>query len=132
MRIIGFKLDKILAERFKDPKGNLTVNSNFKLDNITRKKELETKDPVFSFEFVYTMDYDDVAKVEFKGIIFAEVDDKKLAKEFEKENNVTDSEARKVILDFLLFKTHVESLHLEEKLGLPFHVQSPRVNFEGK
>ena len=77
--------------------------------------------------------YDEFAAISFKGIVYVEVDDKKLISSLEKEGaRVSDNDLRKFILDIVLAKTHVESLHLEEKLGLPFHIQSPRVTFNEK
>ena len=134
MRYVGLKLQKIDGEKFSEPKGgNIKVDSNFNLGKIKLESELgvNKEKPIFSFEFNYSILYEDFAKISFKGTIFVEIDDKKLIKELEKEEpRSNDAELRKLILDVVLAKTHVESLHLEEKLNLPFHIQSPRVKFE--
>jgi len=133
MRYVGLKLQKIDGEKFSEPSGgNIKVDSNFNLGKIKFESELgRDKDkPIFSFEFDYSVIYEDFAKISFKGTIFVEVEDKKLIKELEKENaRAVDADLRKLILDVVLAKTHVESLHLEERLNLPFHIQSPRVTF---
>lgn len=135
MRYAGLKLQKIEAEKFEEPsRGNINVNSNFNLGKVKRESSL-TKDldkPVFSFEFNYSVKYEEFATISFKGVIYVEIEDKKMIKELEKEDaKVSDDDLRKIILDVVLAKTHVESLHLEEKLNLPFHIQSPRVKFGG-
>ncbi len=133
MRYAGLRLQKIEGEKFEEPSGgNISVNSNFNLGKVKKESDL-TKDsdkPVFSFEFTYTVKYEEFAKISFKGLIYIEIEDKKMIKELEKEDaKVADDDLRKLILDVVLARTHVESLHLEEKLNLPFHIQSPKVKF---
>lgn len=133
MKYAGLRFQKIEAEKFSETfSGNINVNSNFNLGKIKKEEEL-TKDsekPIFSFEFTYSVKYEDFAQISFKGLVYIEMEDKKIIKELEKENTkMTDNDLRKFILDVVLARTHVESLHLEEKLNLPFHIQSPRVKF---
>jgi len=138
MRYAGFRLNKIEAEKFEEKKeGNISVNSNFNMGEF--KKEESGKDPkkpVYSFEFTYSIEYEKFAKISFKGAIYIEIDsseDKNLLKDLEKpEYKLSNNDLRKYILDIVLARTHVECLHLEEKLGLPFHIQSPKVSFESK
>ena len=129
MRPIGFKIEKISAEKFKDPDENgINLKTNFNLGNPSKEEAAASdKTTVFGFEFTYSIDYDSYALVEFKGKVFLSVD-KELAKELEKENPVISKELKAIILNYSLFKTHAESLHLEEKLGLPFHIPSPIVS----
>lgn len=133
MRYAGLRMQRIEAEKFSEiSKGDVNVNSNFNLGKVKKEEEL-TKDsgkPIFSFEFTYSVKYEDFAEISFKGTVFVEIEDKKLIKELENEDiKVNNNDLRKFILDVVLARTHVESLHLEEKLGLPFHIQSPRVKF---
>ena len=134
MRFVGIKFDKISAERTEEPtKDSVTVNSNFNLGKVEKEKiNTDSKKPIFGFEFTYSMEYDKFAAVVFKGKIFLEIEDKEMTKELEKSGTIQkeNKELRKFILDVVLARTHVEALHLEEKLGLPFHVQSPKVSFE--
>jgi len=114
-------------------KYSVTVNSNFNLGKVEKEKiNADSKKPIFGFEFTYSMEYDKFAAVVFKGKIFLEIEDKEMTKELEKSGTIQkeNKELRKFILDVVLARTHVEALHLEEKLGLPFHVQSPKVSFE--
>ncbi|MBI4117041.1 hypothetical protein HY449_04835 [Candidatus Pacearchaeota archaeon] len=135
MRYAGIVFSKIEAEKFEQKtEGNIQVNSNFNLGKIA-KEDLgkDAKKPIFSFEFTYILKYDKIAEISFMGKIYIEIDDKDLIKELEKENaRVTNKELSKLILDVVLARTHVESLHLEEKLNLPFHIQSPRVTIGSK
>ena len=133
MRYAGLRLQKIEGDKFAEPSGgNINVNSNFNLGKVKKEEDLikDRDKPIFSFEFNYSITYEGFAKISFKGIIFIEIEDKKMIKELEKEDTkATDNDLRKLILDIVLARTHVESLHLEEKLNLPFHIQSPKVKF---
>lgn len=135
MRYVGIVFDKIEAKKLEEKaEGSIQVNSNFNLGGVNREDlNKDPKKPVFSFEFVYTLKYDKIAEISFKGKIFVEIEERDLIKELEQKNaRISDKELNKLILDIVLARTHVESLHLEEKLGLPFHIQSPRVSFEKK
>ena len=133
MRYVGFTLSKIEGEKSEEaPKGNITVNSNFNLGEVKKEEDLvkDSKQDIFSFSFIYTISYEEVAKLSFKGKVYIEIEDKVIVKDLEKSGSkFSDEELRKFILDMVLARTHVESLHLEERLNLPFHIQSPRVSF---
>ncbi|MEK6842455.1 MAG: hypothetical protein AABX84_01455 [Nanoarchaeota archaeon] len=131
MKYVGFKLSKVEAERFEgNPSGNINVNSNFNLGK-SKKEDLKDKRTVFGFDFTYMIKYEEFATLSFKGVVFIELEqeDRNLIKQLESSETIKDNDLRKFILDIVLAKTHVESLHLEERLGLPFHIQSPRVKF---
>ena len=132
MRIIGIKIDKISAERFKEPEGNINLKTNFNLGKAIKEDiDVPEKDPVFSFDFTYTLDFEDTAKIEYSGKIFTTIN-KKISKDVEKNTKDIPNELRSMILDFVLHRTHVESLHLEERLGLPFHISSPKTQIKSK
>lgn len=135
MRYAGIVFSKIEAEKFKEKQeGNIQVNSNFNIGKITKEDlSKDPKKPIFSFEFTYALKYSEIAEISFKGKIYIEIDDRDLIKELEGENaRVANKDLSKLILDIVLARTHVESLHLEEKLNLPFHIQSPRVTIGSK
>ena len=88
--------------------------------------------PIFSFEFVYSIIYEDIANLEFKGLIYIEIEKEEIVLDLEENKPFQDKELRKFIIDAILRKTYVESLRLEEKLNLPFHLQSPKVNISSQ
>ena len=132
MRYLGLKLNKVSAEKFKEPsKGEIKVNSNFNLGSAEKEKTpSDLKNPVFGFNFNYSLEYGDSARIEFNGVVYLELSDPKVIKEIEKTKKTMDDNLKKAILEIVFARTHVESLHLEEKLGLPFHIQSPRVTLK--
>ena len=135
MKFAGFRLTKIEAEKSEEKKGgNISVNSNFHLGEFKKEESVkDSKKPVYGFDFTYLIDYEKIAKISFKGTVYIEIDsseDKELFKDLEKPGyKLSNNDLRKIILDIVLARTHVECLHLEEKLGLPFHIQAPRVSF---
>jgi len=131
MRVVGIKFSNITAEKFKDLEGNIQLKSAFDLaevDNDEKLSKLNTL-PILSFSFTYSLNYEKTAKISFSGKVYIELDDK-LASEIIEDKNKISNDLRKLVLDYVLIKTHVESLHLEEKLGLPFHIKSPSVSIE--
>ncbi len=91
--------------------------------------ELFCEERPLSFIFTYGLLYGDLAKIEFKGRVFVSTD-KKEAKDLEKKGpDAITTDMRTDLLNFILLRTHVESLRLEETFNLPFHSQPPQVKF---
>ena len=131
MKIVGFSFEKIAGEKFKEPeKGTLNVNSNFNVIKIQKEEISSKEDNIHSIKFEYATTYPEIAKIEFVGKVFVSVD-KKLAKEIEKEGAMAiDNKMKEALLNFVIYKTHIESLKLEENLTLPFHSNIPRVSIK--
>lgn len=131
MRPIWFRLDKVYCEKFKNPQtDSISLSSNFDIGDSIESKEFERKNPVFEFKFTYNLKFEDIAEILFKGSVFIEIEDKTILKELEK--NLINDDLKKLILDYVLSKTHVDSLNLEEKFNLPFHISPPRVTISSK
>ena len=130
MKVIGIRFKKISAEKLKEDTKTIELKSNFTLKEIEKDVKISklSVNPVYNFNFIYLIDYDDVASLVFEGSVYVELEEDK-AKEVEKDKNNIDDQLKKLILDFVLSKTYIESLHLEERLGLPFHIRPPQANF---
>src|SRR3989344_4793623 len=132
MKIIGFRLTKILGEKLKEPEErSINLNSNFNLGDVKKEEnQLDSNEVVFSIEFTNSYTFDVVAKIEFKGNVFFTISEEEetLLKDIENTKKIKDEELRKKIIDYIFRKIHIDSLSLEEKLSLPFHIQPPQVN----
>jgi len=142
MRVIGYNITKVLAEKKTDSKTISTVNSNVEFLNIERDKIDKIKDfEVIRVDFQFTVNYevqDDkkdssvkVAKVELEGnLIFAA--DKEESKELLKFSKKKDMPANlKVPLNNVIFKKClVRAMELEDSLNLPFHIPIPQATFK--
>ena len=70
------------------------------------------------------------SRTEIKGIIYFVINnsDSKLLSEVEVSKKINNKPLKKLLIDYTLRKIHVLTLSLEEKLNLPFHIQSPVVS----
>jgi len=125
MRIVGFKFKKIAAERFKEPGSKIKLSSDFNTGKPKKEDDslMNNFKEVFSVDFDYTLTYEEISKIIFEGEIFFTFEEGDEKEKISLEN-------RKHFLRFVLAKTHVELLHLEEQLNLPFHIKPPQINSE--
>ena len=134
MRIIGFRLSKILGEKLKEPDEitlQINLDSNFHLGEVKKTENQPfSEETMFSIDFSNVFNFDEVGKIEFKGMVFFALnnDKEEIIKELEEKKSVSDNNLRKLVIDYALKRIHVDSFILEEKLGLPFHISSPKVN----
>ncbi len=133
MKIISLKYTKISAERLKEPENKLSkINLQSNINLVSAKKEddnTSTTQTLFSVEFSNRYNYEGYADIEIKGIVFFTLDkNDKLIEEIEKTNKIDDKTNKKILIDYILRKIHVLSLSLEERLNLPYHIQSPSVS----
>ncbi|MEK6848774.1 MAG: hypothetical protein AABX65_04040 [Nanoarchaeota archaeon] len=134
MHIIGFNFDKILAERKKPLVSDLKIHTNIDVKDITEQKVEVFKDKeVLKFDFMFTIDYQkEIANLDFGGFILLAVDDKKQSKDILQRWKKKDipAEIKLFLFNFILAKCSMKALQLEEDLGLPTHVQLPRLTME--
>lgn len=138
MRIIGFNLTKILAEKAQSSSPTQKINTNIEFINLDKEKIDILKD-------------NDVLKISFKfSIFYTESEDKKESKQGEIafEGNVllsTNKEESKEALkswkkkelpsgfkiamfNVILKKCTTKALFLEEEINLPSHIPFPQVS----
>ncbi|PIN91410.1 hypothetical protein COU57_00725 [Candidatus Pacearchaeota archaeon CG10_big_fil_rev_8_21_14_0_10_32_14] len=134
MKVVSFRLTKILAERLKEAEEkveSINLNSNFNLDAPKKEpSQPSNSQTLFSIEFTNSYQYDIYARTEIKGIIYFVINnsDSKLLSEVEVSKKINNKPLKKLLIDYTLRKIHVLTLSLEEKLNLPFHIQSPVVS----
>ena len=134
MQVIGFNFDKISAERkSQEAKSNLKVNSTLNIKHVVEEKILVMKDQAglrFSFEFLteYAPDY---ASLIFTGSILmtAEKGEGKDILKRWKDKEINPN-LQISLFNLILSKCNVRSLQLEDELGLPLHIQLPRISDE--
>ena len=130
MQIIGFNFEKIEAERKKAPAGKIEINSNINIRAISQEKISMIKDEdVLKFAFDFSVTYKpDVADVKFNGYVLATVDKKETKDILKKWKTKKIPENLRIFLyNFILTKSNLKALQLEEELGLPTHVPLPRI-----
>lgn len=129
MKIIGFSIKKISAERKSDVKGKLEIKSGLNIDDITKDEIPISDKPAIKFDFTFSVDYTpDVAKIEIKGTIVA-LDEKDESKDILKnwKKKKFDHPVKLPLFNFIMDKCNLKSIQLEEEIGLPFHIPFPKL-----
>jgi hypothetical protein len=129
MKIAGFSIKKISAERINPIKGNLEVKQGLNIDDIQKEQINISEKPAIRFDFTFSIDYSpNFAKIEVKGAIIA-IDDKDEAKDIFKDwkKKKFDHQVKLPLFNFIMDKCNIKALELEEEIGLPFHIPFPKL-----
>lgn len=130
MKIIGFNLTKILAEKKDDLKGKIEVNQNIDIKNISEDSISISKEPILKLDFNFSINYSDsFAKTEFEGniLLIPEKNELKEVLKSWKDKKIPD-EVRIPAFNFIMSKCNIKALSLADDLNLPYHIPMPRLN----
>lgn len=142
MKVIGYNLTKVNAEKKAETKTISSINTSIEFLNIDKDKIESIKDfEVIKVDFNFTVSYESqtdkkdttlkVAKIELEGnLIFAA--SKEEAKDLLKFSKKKDMPANiKVPLNNVVFKKClVKAIELEDSLNLPFHIPIPQATLQ--
>tara|TARA_Y100000310_G_C20134859_1_gene557532 strand:+ start:98 stop:514 length:417 start_codon:yes stop_codon:yes gene_type:complete len=134
MKIIGFNLTRIHAEREEDDKPNVQVNQNIDIKSITEEDVPIASGNALKLRFSLMLIYsDDFANIELEGnvIMLPEEDEAKKLLEGWKTKTIP-AEMRIPLFNFIMNKCNIKALHLEDEMNLPLHVPMPRLAPEPK
>tara|TARA_Y100000310_G_C20652706_1_gene800319 strand:+ start:687 stop:1103 length:417 start_codon:yes stop_codon:yes gene_type:complete len=130
MRIIGFNLTKILAERQEIEKQGIKVNQDINIKGIKEEEIPVGKDKALRINFALTIIYtEDFGKLEFEGSVLTlpnEQEAKSLKDAW--KNNKIPEDMKFGIFNFIMNKCNIKALYLEDEMGMPFHVPMPRIS----
>ena len=131
-KLLSFQFDKILAE--KDPlfKGKLQeTTSNIDIKNIEKEKiSLIDKEPL-KVDFVFTLKFGELGKLEMGGrVLFLLDKESEEAALKEWKSKKLPENLRLIILNLILQKSTLKALQIEEELGLPLHINLPRLQIQ--
>ncbi len=128
IRLLGFNLLKVEAEKNQDFKGKLEIKSNINIKNIEKHKLDLAKQDSLKIDFSFDIDYGELGKVILSGNLFLLTDSKSLKETLNSwKDKKLDSEINMAILNIIMQKASLRAFELEEELGLPLHVQLPRL-----
>lgn len=129
MRIIGFVFNKILVEKKKEPKGQIKINTNIDIENIT-KDSLDVAGEILRLSYTYTIKYEpEIGEIVFKGetVMLPEKEKiKDILKDWKKKK--IKEEIRIPIFNFIMSKCNLKALQFEDDLNLPPHIPLPRLS----
>lgn len=131
MRLIGFNITKVNAEKFSNNIKELKIENNIKIDDITEAKTdfFKKEEGVIGVSFTYLLNYNPgIATLSFSGSLLFLVDQKQ-AKEIISQwgDKKISDEIKFPLFNFILRKTTIRALELEEELDLPLHITFPTV-----
>jgi hypothetical protein len=132
MKVVGFHLRKIHAERSPDFKGG-TVNTHIEFTNIEKRKmdvipNNETLNISFRFSIEYLTDKKKTSEVTFEGDILVSADKEKSKELINswKKRKLSD-EIKMPIFNLILKKCTPRALQIEEEINLPTHLPIPKI-----
>ena len=129
MKIIGFNLSKILAERKEEIKGNLEIDQKINISGVSKEPISFSKNSAIKVSFTFaTIFSKDFAKIEFNGSVLVLPGEEEQS-EFEEslKSKKIPEQFRLPIFNFIMNKCTLKTLTLEEELSLPLHVQMPKL-----
>jgi hypothetical protein len=135
MKLVGFNISKISAEKAEKLEGSLNIKTNINLGEVSKLDSglINSKDDLITIGFEYNINYEpNFAKVSFKGSVlfaFNQSDSKNLIKEWEKNKTIPEN-FRTPIFNAIFKKSNLKALQLEEDIGLPLHVPMPFIKSE--
>ena len=136
MKLIGFNINKISAEKLSSDFKGLKIENNIKIEEITStktdffKKDEEVLQVLFNFNLNYNPN---LAKLAFSGSIILLVDEKdakKILKQW--EDKKISEEIKLPLFNFILRKTSIKALELEDELNIPLHINFPSLKSQKK
>lgn len=134
MKIIGFSIRKISAERKSQLKGKLEIKNSLVIEDISKTEVELLKQNAIKLDFVYTLNYEpNFAEIKIGGSVVC-LDDKNESESILKEwkNKKFISESKIIILNYIMEECNIRAMNLERELTIPFHLPFPKLQTEPK
>jgi hypothetical protein len=131
MNLIRFSIKKINAELKEQIKDKLEIKTNINIASISQEKiKLSSNDVPLRFDFDLRIDYNpSIAEILFSGsvlIAFKKKEGKKVLEEWKAKK--LNQEVQVPLFNFIIAKTSLKALKIEEELNLPPHIPFPKIN----
>lgn len=131
MNLIGFTIGKIHAELKEKIQDKLEIKTNINIKSITQEKiKLPSNDIPIKFDFDFEIKYmPEIADISFSGSVMLAVnkkDSKKIIEDWKSKK--INSEMQTPLFNFIITKTSLKALKIEEELNLPPHIPFPKVS----
>lgn len=131
MPIVGFGFDKINIEKKEQFTKDDKINNNIRVESLKEFK-IKTSDKEESdallINFEFGLDYGKAGNLELKGHIIFYDNEEKVKEILESwgKNKRLSPDFSTYIFNFVMLKSNVKALELEEEVGLPLHLKLPR------
>jgi len=131
MKLIGFNFNKINVERFSQNFENLKINTNINILEINKADTnlFKSEEKIIEVKFSYFLDYQDKkAQIELNGAILFALEPKEAEDVLKQWKDKKIPEKFKTnLFNFILKKTNIKAIQLEDELNLPIHLPFPKV-----
>jgi hypothetical protein len=132
MKLVGFNFTKIHADKTsqENPK-KLNANTNIDISEIKEVKSdmFNSQEVLFGVKFDYKISYEpNFAEILFSGLSLVSVSKEESDEilNFWKKQQIPDK-FKVPLFNFILKKSNLRALQLEDELGLPPHVPLPSI-----
>ena len=128
IKLAGFNYTKILVEKEKEFSGELKISPNINIKNIEKHNSENSKNNFLKVEFKFGVEYTNLGKIDLEGVMFLIVDSKIQKEVLDSwKNKKLEGNINLLILNIIMQKASLKALELEDEMGLPPHVQLPRL-----
>ena len=136
MKLIGFNINKISAEKLSSDFKGLKIENNIKIEEISSAKVdfFKKDEEIIQVLFDYSLNYNpNLAKLAFSGsllLLMGEKEAKNILKQWETKK--ISEEIKLPLFNIILRKTNIRALELEDELNLPLHLNLPSLKAQKK
>jgi len=138
MPIVGFHLEKTIAERSKKLQKGMKATHNITITSV-QNEDIEmgktSKKPGLKFTFEYNVDYQPkIGRVLIEGSVLY-LDDEKIVKKIMgewKKNKNLNQEVTAQILNTAIVRCTIKALNMAQEVNLPPHMPIPTITPRGK
>lgn len=129
MKLLGFNLSKINAQKGRGDFKDLKIESKLDVKDIKEASQtsLKFKEELLAVTFSYEIIYkEDLGSIGLEGTLVLAVDPKTKKEVINQWTEKKMAEDFKIVLfNIIMRKSSLKALELEESLGLPYHIQFP-------
>ena len=131
IKLANIRFTKISAERNLDYTGKPSIKPKLNISNIEKLKEGKTE--AISVYFKFGINYSELGNIDLEGKIILLMDSKLLKETIKSWDSKTlDNDTHLIILNIIMQKASLKAIQLEEELGLPLHINIPRLKLNSK
>ena len=116
--------------------GDLKIDTNMNVSDIKKVESnlIKSNEDLLKIEFNYTVNYSpELAKIDLTGQVFIRADSKE-SKDILKQwkDKKLSEDIKMPLLNFILRKSNIKSLELEDEMNLPSHITLPQLKSQEK
>jgi hypothetical protein len=129
MKIIGFSINKVIAEKNSEAKGKIELASGLSMTNIAKPEATISGKDTIKFDFSFNIQYKpNLGKIELDGSVMVmdeNNESKQIMEDWKKKK--FDNPMKLPLFNFIMNKCNIRAIQLEDDLGLPPHFQLPKL-----